>query len=65
MKEYIKLEDVATAIAVNSAVKAGVPVKIEHGNFPIGCSHTGFIAHYVNPATMRCLYRKEVKCCPS
>ena len=65
MKEYIKLEDVATAIAVNSAVKAGVPVKIEHGNFPLGCSHTGFIAHYVNPAMMRCLYRKEVKCCPT
>ena len=62
-KVHIKLEDVNMGVWVNSAVKAGVPVKIEDGSFPTGCSEKYLISHYTSPAQMHCLARREKKCC--
>jgi hypothetical protein len=63
LKTFIKLEDVAMGIWVESARLAGVPVKVEHGHFPMGCSPRGFIAHYVSPDKMRCLWAGRTNCC--
>jgi hypothetical protein len=62
-KVYIKLEDVNMGMWVDSAVKAGVPVKIENGHFPTGCSHGGLISHYTSPAQMLCLASGKKTCC--
>ena len=63
LKTFIKLEDVAVGVWVDSARRAGLPVVIEDGHFPVECSNRGFIAHYVSPKQMHCLWAGGQHCC--
>ena len=63
IKKYIKLEDVAMGVWVDSARQAGVPVVIEHGHFATGCSNRGFISHYMSADQMRCMATGRLNCC--
>lgn len=65
LSTFMKFEDVAMGMWIDSARQAGLPVVIESGNFPLVCSSSGFIAHYISPAQMHCLYAGRKNCCDS
>ena len=63
LSTFMKFEDVAMGMWIDSARRAGVPVVMENGNFPLACSTSGYIAHYIGPAQMHCLYLGRKNCC--